>query len=246
MNVKSIFSKFIWTLKSWYYRSKLTLWAVTHVPHTLFIADTQYSVPAWHWQVAIPLRTETTQLKEMRMFYEPEDIPHFKNLMKGRKTFFDVGANIGYYSYLAAANGIKKIVAFEFTPAYSSFVKKGFEANKIPGEVVACGVGNPGEYSAYADPLASASGKLISLDMYAKNTGVYPDVIKMDIEGYELDALRNAHEILLRKPAIYISIHPRFLNNRGQNADEVVKLLMEHGYKIIWDDAGTSLFMVAD
>lgn len=245
MNVKSIFSKFIWTLKSWYYRSKLTLWAVTHVPHTLFIADTQYSVPAWHWQVAIPLRTTTTQRKANRMFYEPEDIPRFKDLVKGKTVFFDIGANIGHYSYLAAANGIKKIVAFEFTPAYSLFIQKGFAANKIPAVVVARGVGNPGEYSAYADPLASASGKLISLDAYAKNTGVYPDVIKMDIEGYELDALRNAHEVLLRKPAIDISIHPVFLKYRGQSAKEVLDLLGGYGYKVIWS-GGDTYFMKAE
>lgn len=227
----SFFSNIVWTLKCWYYRLKLTLWAIMHAPRKLYIAGTHYFVPAWHWQVAIPLRTETTQLRGNRIFYEPAEAPHFRELLKGRTVFYDVGANIGYYSYLAAENGIKSIVAFEFTPAYSSFVKKGFEINKIPGVVVACGVGNPGEYS--------ASGKLISLDAYAKETGVYPDVIKMDIEGYELDALRNAHEVLLRKPAIDISIHPLFLKNRRQSEKEVLNLLAGYGYRVVWSGSGT-------
>ena len=244
MNIKLLFLRVVWVMKSWYYRLKLILWAIVHVPRTIFIADTKYSVPAWHWQVAIPLRTDSTQLKNGKMFYEPVELPHFKDLSKGKSVFFDVGANIGYYSYIAAANGIKEIIAFEFTPAYAEFTKRGFAANKISGKIVNCGVGNPGEWSAYADPLASASGNLISLDEYSKETGIYPDVIKMDIEGYELDALRNAHEILSRKPAIDISIHPLFLSNRGQNAEDVLSLLAGYGYKIIYS-GGDTYFMRA-
>lgn len=245
MKIKSLLLRTVWIMKSAYYRSKLFLWAITHVPRTIFIADTKYSIPAWRWKVAIPLRTDSTQLREGRMFYEPEDLPRFKELINTKKVFFDIGANIGYYSYIAAANGIKEIIAFEFTPAYAEFTKQEFAANKISGKVVNHGVGNPGEWSAYSDPLASASGKLISLDEYSKETGIYPDIIKMDIEGYELDALRNAHEILLRKPAIDISIHPLFLSNRGQNAEDVLSLLAGYGYKII-HGGGDTYFMRAD
>ncbi len=67
----------------------------------------------------------------------------------------------------------------------------------------------------------------------------------MDIEGYELDALRNAHEILLRKPALDISIHSSFLLSRGQSTEDVLTLLGGYGYRIIWS-GGDTYFMRAD
>ncbi len=86
---------------------------------------------------------------------------------------------------------------------------------------------------------------MLSLDEFAKEHGIYPDIMKMDIEGFELDALRNAHEILMRKPAINISVHPAFLEARGQSSKEVLDLLANYGYRIIWRSAET-YFMKAD
>ena len=240
-----IFDAILWYVKHCYYRLKLRLWAVTHLPRFLFIADTNYSIPAWNWQTAIPSRTATTKIKERSMFYEPVELPKFKELIKGRKIFFDVGTNIGYYSYFAAANGVQKIVAFEFMRDYAAFAADGFRRNGIPGVVVNRGVGLPNEKTSYSDPLASTQGTTISLDEYAKETGVYPDVIKMDIEGYELDALRNAHEILKRKPVIDISVHDSFLAARGQSSKEVLDLLASYGYRVLWS-GGDTYFMRTD
>ena len=156
-----------------------------------------------------------------------------------------MGANIGFYSYLAAAGGVKKIVAFEFMKEYASFTQEAFQRNQIPGEVINKGVGNPNQEAKYSDPLAIVSGELLSLDEFAKNHDTYPDIMKMDIEGFELDALKNAHEILLRKPALDISIHPAFLKSRGQSAEEVLDLLAGYGYRIIWS-GGDTYFMRAD
>ena len=179
------------------------------------------------------------------MFYEPGEVPYFKELLVGRKIFFDVGANIGYYSYLAAAGGVDRIVAFEFMKEYAKFTKASFKRNHIPGEVINKGVGSPGARASYSDPLAGVCGNMLSLDEFAKEQGIYPDIIKMDIEGFELDALRNAHEILIRKPVLDISIHSSFLEARGQSTGQVLDLLAEYGYRIIWSGEDT-YFMRAD
>jgi len=239
-------------VKRFYYRLKLKAWAILRLPRYLNVADTNLTIPAWCWQVAIPCRIDTTQVcytgmrrDKARMFYEPIEFPFFKELLVGRQVFFDVGANIGFYSYLAAAGGVKKIVAFEFMKEYASFTKKAFQRNQIPGEVVNKGVGNPNQEARYSDPLAGVTGELLSLDEFAKNHDTYPDILKMDIEGFELDALRNAHEILLRKPAVDISLHPAFLEARGQSADQVLELLASYGYRTIWSGDNT-YFMRAD
>jgi len=233
-------------VKKFYYRTKLRTWAILHLPKHLYVADTDFVIPAWCWQVAIPCRIDTTQIlyegmmrDKGRIWYEPTEFPYFKELLIGRKIFFDVGANIGYYSYLAAAAGIQRIVAFEFMEEYASFTKEAFSKNQIPGQVINKGVGNPGEKTRYADHFACCGGKTLSLDDFARENNIYPDIMKMDIEGYELDALRNAKEILLRKPAIDISIHPSYLTDRGQSAQEVLDLLAEYGYRKIWGGSDT-------
>ena len=246
--LRSVFNRFL----PFYYRLKLEMWAILRLPKYLHVADTDYTIPARCWQVAIPCRIDTTQIcyqgmgrDKARMFYEPIEFPFFNELLVDRQVFFDVGANIGFYSYLAAAGGVKKIVAFEFMKEYASFTQEAFQRNQIPGEVINKGVGNPNQEAKYSDPLAIVSGELLSLDEFAKNHDTYPDIMKMDIEGFELDALKNAHEILLRKPALDISIHPAFLKSRGQSAEEVLDLLAGYGYRIIWS-GGDTYFMRAD
>jgi FkbM family methyltransferase len=240
------------TLFRFYYRVRLTIWALLSLPKYLHVGNTNFSIPAHNWMVAIPCMIGSTEVRYVgrfrnrgRYFYEPLDYPHFLGIVSGKKVFFDVGANIGWYSFIAADAGVERIVAFEFMKEYADFTSKNFIRNNILGTVVNKGVGNPKQFANYSDPLAKIGGSLISLDEYAKENNLWPDIIKMDIEGFELDALKNAHEILLRKPALDISLHDPFLKERGQSADEVLELLRNYGYKIIWEDLST-YFLVAD
>lgn len=236
-----------------YYRAKLTLWAIFNLPKYLHIGNTDFKIPAHNWMVAIPARIDTTEVRYFgrhrsfaRYFYEPIEYQYFMEIVRGKKVFFDVGANIGWYSFIAADAGVERIVAFEFMKEYADFTSANFRRENIPGTVVNKGTGNPTEAADYADPLARISGELISLDEYAKANNIWPDIMKMDIEGFELDALRNAHEILLRKPALDISLHDKWLEDRGQSAGEVLELLSSYGYKTIWQGGGTYFMVVPD
>jgi len=52
----------------------------------------------------------------------------------------------------------------------------------------------------------------ITLDQYCEETGIYPDVITMDVEGSEGKVLRGAEMLLrVKKPIIFCSIHPEFM-----------------------------------
>jgi hypothetical protein len=67
------------------------------------------------------------------------------------------------------------------------------------------------------------------LDSFFRKT---PDVIKIDVEGGELDVLRGMEEILKRGTKIICEVHSKFLLSRGQNPIEISKLLKKHNYKI--------------
>ncbi len=52
-----------------------------------------------------------------------------------------------------------------------------------------------------------------------------PDVVKIDIEGAELLALRGARKLLAHQPALLIEVSDK-------NRDEVTALLRTHGYRL--------------
>ena len=54
--------------------------------------------------------------------------------------------------------------------------------------------------------------KQINLDSYCFRNNLIPDIIKIDVEGYEYNVLKGAVKILkLYRPTIVISIHPLLL-----------------------------------
>ncbi len=52
----------------------------------------------------------------------------------------------------------------------------------------------------------------IKLDDYCKETGIYPTVITMDVEGAEFEVMKGAEQTLREhKPIIFMSVHPEFM-----------------------------------
>jgi hypothetical protein len=58
-----------------------------------------------------------------------------------------------------------------------------------------------------------------------------PDLIKIDVEGAELLAVRGAREVLRRSaPVLLIAVHPEAMRALGTSPAELVALLGEFGY----------------
>ena len=178
-----------------------------------------------------------------------------------KSIFFDVGAHIGLYS-LPVSQILKpsgKVIAFEPSNSNYEYLVKHIQYNQFknifPHKLI---IGNNNidevtfyEHSTYSSPLSgiikrskNPSDKFfatkkaqISLDYFCEKNKLIPDVIKIDVEGSELNVLQGAKNILTQyKPIIFLSVHPEHLTILGQKTIEINNFLEKYEYKIYYTD----------
>lgn len=167
---------------------------------------------------------------------------------------FDLGANFGYYSIKIATElrGDCCVYAFEPNPVTMERFRKNLQLNSSRGvHPQAEGLSDaPGRASvvdppghsgaAYLDqvigpgPDISDSIHVTTLDLFCEQRNIDRiDLIKMDIEGAELRALRGGVETIRRlKPVILIELNPDTLGRDGCSVRDVVVFLEDLGYAI--------------
>jgi hypothetical protein len=63
--------------------------------------------------------------------------------------------------------------------------------------------------------------------------GIAPDLVKVDIEGAEIELLEGAREVCLRhRPTLLIEFHQRRLRGHGRDPARMLELLEEYGYRV--------------
>ncbi len=79
---------------------------------------------------------------------------------------------------------------------------------------------------------------LDTIDRLCAERGFEPDLIKIDVEGYELEVLRGAERVLSQgKPDLFLEAHPRALERLGASAVQVHAVLAQHGYRVFDSEA---------
>jgi FkbM family methyltransferase len=166
-------------------------------------------------------------------------------------TVIDIGAHHGYYSlYFAKCVGpTGRVFSFEPVPENFALLRKNILLNDIswveifPDAVFSC---TKDLSFAAPDQLAnSGEGSLVeghkgrqiqvhsvTLDSFCTSAHRLPDVIKMDVEGAELNVLLGAKDTLKQcSPKLLIELH-HFDGN--VDAHPVPELLQGHGYEVRW------------
>jgi FkbM family methyltransferase len=184
-------------------------------------------------------------------FYEKYETALFKRLVKKGMAVVDVGANVGYYTLLAAhlVGDDGKVFAFEPDPYNFDLLCKNIELNGFRNVIpvrkaVSSKSGkrkffldknNLGGHSlseANVRTGASITVEATSLDDYFKNTDYKVDVIKMDVQGLEMEVLEGMTNMINRNDNLKIitEFWPMGIRNSGSSPMGFLNKLIECGF----------------
>jgi len=179
--------------------------------------------------------------------YEPHVTQALINTLKIGDVFLDIGANIGYFTLLAASivQTSGKVISFEpnvqnLQLIYASTLENNFENIRIYPFAVS-------DTNKISSLLSSGSNGTICVSSSSENYQMLQmvrvdemlqneekiNVIKMDIEGFEPFALRGMNCIIKKhRPIIFTEFHPWAISCQNNNPQEYLEQLISYNYKI--------------
>ncbi|MBX9879508.1 MAG: FkbM family methyltransferase [Candidatus Obscuribacterales bacterium] len=177
-----------------------------------------------------------------------EESRAFIALAKEAKVLFDAGAYAGLFSLVFCRMGKdKRAIAFEPSPVMKPKIETLIAINQLETQLrlkpkaIGSEEGSLNlalEDTGFVQILPSDSStktmavEVTTLDLECKRLNVYPDLLKIDVEGFELEALKGAEELLAKKkPAICLELHLNYLEERGIKPKLVTDELEKHDYR---------------
>lgn len=192
--------------------------------------------------------------------YEPGVMNVLFSIIKPNSTVFDVGANIGFYSInlgrkLNEMSEGSKLYAFE--PVKPNFRRLEYliELNKLTDIIIPFNIalGNTqGEISLHLEGKgstgnafwtrgdlerpepANCSSKITKLDAFVQENNIKEcDLIKVDIEGAELDFLKGGTNFINRcRPIILSEFNPYCAESFGYSFKDISDIASSWGYEL--------------
>jgi FkbM family methyltransferase len=186
--------------------------------------------------------------------YEPYEAEVFRQFLAEGMTVVDVGANIGYYTLLAAklVGDKGRVFAFEPEPQNYTLLTRNIELNKCKNvtairKAVSSKIGTA---DLFINTEAGAHGFLaertgiigvttvetVSLDEYFKKREYPTDVIKIDVEGAELPVLSGMKNVIKKNDnlRIFTELFCSGPEKSGRRIQKYWHKLVEFGFKYIY------------
>lgn len=236
-------------------KNRFARWLINHcLPDgqaDVFANGLTFRVPSTREPVAVELIAHGT--------YEPHLCAFLERKLKPESVFFDVGANVGVMSLCAAhlwcPNG--RVVGFEASQKIFGYLEHNSRTNPHPGLHVLnrAVTSHTGQHLIFYDAPDEKFGMgslvnrfnntgvqvpTISLDEAALSLGIKRvDVIKVDVEGFELGVFQGAQKLLAQSPApmIIFEFNDWAENNGTTQAGDAQRYLRQQGYTTLTLDA---------
>ena len=184
--------------------------------------------------------------------YESRELEVIRRYLRPHSTFVDIGANIGMHSIRANEEGLSdcSVLAIEADQATFRSLEANVGANSKAGKIKMHHAAlwssvTPIEWHGdqlehghnHASAASVKTGRTIVSETLDAILAKFPDtrsisVIKIDVEGAELEVLKGAERTLrLKKPALVIEIDDAHLAKNGSNGDKIRSYLRSLGYQ---------------
>ena len=234
-----------------YFPGKGRLWnlAIDRIPS---LAQGEFQVERRNLTWSLDIRCVIQRSLYYLGAYEPWDTKFFLSMIKPGQCVVDVGANFGYYTLQAARLVGRQGTVLAFEPSSIPYERllHNLSLNKLEW-VVACksalgnesrvvqiaipNILNQGEQRILggAAPLQGEEVPITTLDEFlCSHSSPHVDVIKVDIEGFEVEFLRGANASIREfKPILMIEVNPLALGRHGSSAGELLGQLRDLGYR---------------
>ena len=184
-----------------------------------------------------------------QLSWNPEEYHAFRGAVRPGSVVLDVGANVGSYTLLFAfwTAPAGRGFAFEPSPDAREGLRQHLALNGVDDRVEIVPVAASAEVGTARFHLDGASGsnalavghdraaasidvETTTIDAFCERRGIRPDVVKIDVEGAELDVLRGARRVLARPNVhAFVELHPSVWLSRGVTPDAIrAELAAQH------------------
>lgn len=193
----------------------------------------------------------------------------FDLLSKDSSCIFDVGCNIGYTALLALTNdNVKKILLIDPNPEALFIAHKNLIKNNLIGKAITyvsfvsdvidneidfytIGHGAAGSiYRSHAETAASLNSfikvKTVTLDYLMDYFELFPDFIKIDVEGAEFLVLKGSKNLVNKmQPKILVEVHSNKELSMFDNTQNILQWCEEVEYSA-WYLSNKTMLINAD
>jgi FkbM family methyltransferase len=213
--------------------------------YKLNIEKTKSSVDNYKAEFLTNSRSEYWRVKNF--VGEERILEDILDRLEGGERYWDVGANIGTHAVFPGkklTNG--HVTAFEPMPAVSERLKTNLDKNvdkeqwsveqvglysRTGQKTMKVGSDDPGSGTHSISQEGNITIELQRADEYIQTNNL-PEVVKIDVEGTELEVLNGFGDYLSEIQLLYVEVHPSELKKYGGTEEQVLDRLNEAGFKI--------------
>jgi FkbM family methyltransferase len=207
------------------------------------------------------LRCHPISLKAFDVFrtdqIQRRELDDFLHHCQPGMRLLDLGAHFGFFALVAATRFKASVVCVEASAGAVATLRTNVRLNHAEESIriinVAAGAEDgyvemlatgPAAQDYFVSPLPNVSETVrvrqMSLPTLIAEGGLMPTHIKIDIEGFEVQVLGGARDVLHKlRPIIFLELHGDLINARGENPEAIVALLLDLGYR--FKQSGRSL-----
>lgn len=189
--------------------------------------------------------------------YQERDDAWLFQLSKDSKTIFDIGANIGQSAMLMMYNEPEKVVLVDPNPRALSIASENLICNNLshkaifytgfvsdsPGNEIdfyTIGAGAAGsKFKSFAKTATKFKShfkvRTLSVDQISGECSIVPDLIKVDVEGAEIDVLNGSINVAKHlKTNYFVEMHSGEELSIIENTSQILNWCTKNNYKAIY------------